>query len=538
MAPKINKIGLLFCLFLLAWFSLLGQGLPTDEIRVEKDYEVNLLPSSKLDLEPSVEESSDELKFDYLLVNKIFPLEYPAPEIKPMSMKIPKPPPVYDGYAKVGVGYPLGAFADVGYSFAPTDELSAFVQGFHHSSTEQDLNNQKFSNTSIGGQMTFLTDLPIAIDAKAKVSLDRYHFFGFDQSDTSLQFEDDQLVHKLNDISLGARVYNYTETAADLDYWLDIDGYVFGNNFATNENALFLDMGLRKYLGENPLSLALGSKFVNLKDTIEHNISQFFIQPGYLFSGQNFKVDLGVNAIAGDEEFFIYPDVELSYLLANGFSISAGVTGDLDVNSYKFFSRDNPYLVEHLSGLRHSEYLEIYGAFSANFYALQLSARAGYRQIDNLPFYAANSEQEFYQFDIGYDTTNLVFLDVNAKANILKGLQLVGTLVANFYSPEDQEKAWYLPRMNINAGAIYTALEGRLELKGDVFFQQAVEFIELDFGEQPNSLIDLSIGAEYLISENFGLFAQLNNVANNKATRWYAYQNYGLNVLGGISARF
>ena len=53
-----------------------------------------------------------------------------------------------------------------------------------------------------------------------------------------------------------------------------------------------------------------------------------------------------------------------------------------------------------------------------------------------------------------------------------------------------------------------------------------------------NGLFDLSLGAEYQATENIGIFFQLNNLANNRRQRWANYPTYGINILGGITARF
>ena len=53
-----------------------------------------------------------------------------------------------------------------------------------------------------------------------------------------------------------------------------------------------------------------------------------------------------------------------------------------------------------------------------------------------------------------------------------------------------------------------------------------------------NSLFDLSLGAEYLFTENIGAFFDVNNLLDNKRQRWRYYPTYGLNVMLGLTARF
>ncbi|MBK9015757.1 MAG: hypothetical protein IPM82_17780 [Saprospiraceae bacterium] len=53
-----------------------------------------------------------------------------------------------------------------------------------------------------------------------------------------------------------------------------------------------------------------------------------------------------------------------------------------------------------------------------------------------------------------------------------------------------------------------------------------------------NALYDVSVGGEYWFVKKFGAFLEVNNLLNNKRQRWIYYPTYGINVLGGITARF
>jgi hypothetical protein len=58
---------------------------------------------------------------------------------------------------------------------------------------------------------------------------------------------------------------------------------------------------------------------------------------------------------------------------------------------------------------------------------------------------------------------------------------------------------------------------------------------------QPNFtdiLFDLNVGASAQLTQNVGLFLDVNNILNNRRERWLNYPIFGINVLGGLTLRF
>ena len=114
-----------------------------------------------------------------------------------------------------------------------------------------------------------------------------------------------------------------------------------------------------------------------------------------------------------------------------------------------------------------------------------------------------------------------------------------GTINYNIYNMTNEEKAWHLPALEVNAGVQYTTLEDKLQLKGELFIENGVPYINNDNEfDNLNGLLDINLSAEYFFSDNFGGFINLYNIANNKRERWFRYPTYGLNALAGITLRF
>jgi hypothetical protein len=251
------------------------------------------------------------------------------------------------------------------------------------------------------------------------------------------------------------------------------------------------------------------------------------------------RFKMGAELAASGEEYFLFPDVEILLSLAgNGLSVFAGADGGLRKNNFKILSPYSPFLVSELAGIRNSSYYDFYGGVKGTVSGIEYSAQAGYKPTNDLVLFEANLDKPWTRFDVLYDTANIIYVQASLKGRLLDNLDISGSIVQNFYDLRNEEEAWYLPKLQGNIGLSYLTLNQNLRLKAEVFVNNAVAFQELDLANKPNLLFDISLGADYFITDNFGLFLHLNNLTTNEYRRWYGYPGFGLNVLGGITARF
>jgi hypothetical protein len=109
----------------------------------------------------------------------------------------------------------------------------------------------------------------------------------------------------------------------------------------------------------------------------------------------------------------------------------------------------------------------------------------------------------------------------------------------NFYTKKAEPQAWGLPSLEFNASVQYKTLNKKLLLTAETYVNDGIPFLDdLGTNGKSNVLLDISLGANYAITKNFGLFAQANNLANSVWRRWYQYPTYGLNAVGGITVKF
>ena len=101
-----------------------------------------------------------------------------------------------------------------------------------------------------------------------------------------------------------------------------------------------------------------------------------------------------------------------------------------------------------------------------------------------------------------------------------------------------QAKAWHLPDFEGNLGAKYHFSKAfEAHLLGFTAIGAKAQDKNLKTIVLP-AMFDVNVGASYGISDNFGVFLDLNNVLNQKYQRWNNYQSYGFNLIGGVTMKF
>ena len=515
-----------------------AQDLETETVEVVKNFEARLGVAQKVKLEPELFEAEmTERQFDYNVQEKMLTVEYLPPTIRAISMRTEELSESYNGFAKAGFGYPLSPYLDAGYLYESSTGSNFLARVSHHSANDKNVENQRFSDSDVLLKGTYITEQGFSVDGHAAAELNQYSFYGYPREDTT--FTKDDVLNRINVFSLGAKLYNSTETIGKLNYWAGFDAYQLSNNFATRETGLNLDLGLTKWFGENPLTIALGTDLTRLKDTSIQKLNTFFVNPTFSFGTHNVRIQFGARMETSNEMYYFYPDVELLINLAgNNLSVFAGADGGLRKNNFRILSDYNPFMVSELSDIRVSSYYDFYGGIKGIVSGLEYSFQGGFKPTDDLALFEVDQEKPWTRYDVVYDTASIIYFKGAVKGKLFPKVDISGSVVYNIYDLNNQEKAWYLPKLQTNVGVTYLTMDQRLRLKAETYVTDPVEFQDLDLPDEPNLLMDVSLSADYYLTENFGVFIHLNNLAANKYRRWYSYPNFGLNVLGGITARF
>ena len=539
---------LLFCIGISLPAFAQDPDLPTEEVDIIKSFDARLGDAERVKLDPELPPlDTSTRRLEYNVFTRTIPVDYLPPKIRPLAMRRSKNQEAYDGYLKLGGGFPASLYGKGYYNVSNDKNFSVDLFAGHHSANNnQQVENQRFSYTNAGIDGTyFAEEQGFAVNGGLKYTRDAVSFYGYNEVgellNENFSFEQEEVHQRFSVLDGHVNIFNGARTEADFNYYAGIDFYTLNDNYASRENGFdLLISGTKWFKEKHPLVIELETDFTSFKDTAKQNLNNFFLRPSYTYHADRFKAKIGGIVSSHDDDFSFFPDMELAAMIIDGVVHAyVGATGSLDKNSFRNLTDYNPFLKSRIR-VRNSKYYEYYGGVRGNVEGIDYDAQVGYKTIDNLALFQLPSAFDTIpRFDVLYDTASIVTIKGSVTAPIFQGFELTGAVSQNIYSLEREDEAWHLPALTINVGARYTTMEDKLIIKGDFFLENGVPYINED-GEADNlnTLFDISAGAEYFFSDNIGGFLQINNIANNKRQRWQHYPTFGINAMLGIVARF
>lgn len=534
----------------MVWAQPGNGGLETSEVEVIKEFEARLKDTEKLKVLPGLPPlDKTPRQLNYNVPTKTVPIEYPDPSLRPIALRRGKIEKGYKGFVKLGYGIPASPYGELGYNFGGGKEpYNLGIHVMHNSANfDKDFEHQRYSLTDALLKGTYyLEEGGMAVGGKLGFTSDAVHYFGYDQAggvaggDTSLTKE--QVLQKFNTFQAGFNLFNGERNDMDVSYSAGVDFYNMTDNFSSSELGFDLNLTGTKWFNEkHPLSLTIRTDFTTYEDTVKQNLNNFFLQPNFTFHDDKFRFKVGVNLVSHDDEFDLLPDLEASFaLLGARLAVFGGWKGDYVKNNFKNLSDYNPYIYTYEKlDIRNTRYNQYYGGVRGNLGVIEYNGQLGYKKAEDLALYLTDPTDLRRRFLTVYDTVDIFNIEGVLTARPFKNFELTGSLTQNIYDLKNQEKAWHLPNLEVNVSVAYKTLKDKLRLKGEIYVENGVPFLN-DAGEADNlnGLFDVSVGADYQFAKNIGIFLNLNNLAGNKRQRWANYPTYGINVLGGITARF
>ena len=511
-----------------------------EEVEVIADFEATLQEAIRVEVMPNLPDLTEgDKNLVYEIPARKVELEYLPPKLRPLGAKKQEPEQGYNGYAKLGYGFPNSPYGEIGYEYIDAEKFRVGGELMHHSANYKKRENQKFSNTGgkIGG--AYFLDNGNTAEANIGFTSDVFHFYGYNPE--LLSFTDDQVRQQFNEFNLGAKFFNSTKNRLDINYKAGIDFYTFTDNYATNENGFDLKVSGTKWFAEkHPLEVTLRTDFSVYKDGLKQSLNNFYLQPNFTFHSRIFKVKAGINLASSNDEFYVFPDIEANVnIIGNTIALFAGTTGDIYKNNLRSLSNYNPFISTYNSlEIRNSGYKYYYGGVKGNLKTVNYQASLGFKDVGDLALFV-NNPMDSIRFQTIYDSTEIFIFKGSIGANLSDDLHVTITAAQNIFKTSTANQAFGLPNFEANLSIQYKMLRDKLTLKADVFSESGVHIRDQNLLEDKLAgVFDLSFAGEYYFMENFGVFAQVNNLLANNRQRWYRYPTYGLNILGGISARF
>ncbi len=518
-----------------------GNGnLESDEIQVFNDFNATLAEATRVEILPSLPKIVEgDKNLVYQIPSKKITLEYLPPKLRPLGAKKQEPDPGYNGYAKLGYGFPNSPYGELGYEYVNAEKFRVGGELKHHSANNKKIENQKFSNTSGALNGAYFLYNDHTVEGNLGYSNDQVFFYGYDPEVSS--FTADQVRQSFNNFNFGAKFFNSSENRSAINYQAGLDFYTLSDNYATTETGVDLKATGTKWFGEkHPLNVTLRTDFSSFRDNGKQSLNNFFLQPNFTYHAKKFKIKAGVNLASSDDQFFFFPDAEASVnIIGNTISVFAGASGDLSKNNLRSLSQYNPFIstFERLE-VRNSSTRNYYGGVRGNLKTINYQAQIGLNQVGDLALFITDP-MDSLRFMTIYDSAQIFQIKGTIEAKIGENLDVTLTAAQNIYETSTEEEAFGLPNFEATLGLRYKMMGDKLHLNANIFSQSGNWIKDEDtITDRLAGVFDISLGGEYYFMKNLGVFARVNNILGDQRQRWFRYPTYGINVLGGITARF
>jgi len=544
----LNKYLFLWALVSICSLLHAQKDLPTESVEIIRDFDARLLDSEKIDVPPSlppVDTTTKRQRYD--IPAKTLSIAYPPPRIRPIALQTDAvDKKLYKGFIKAGGGVPSSFYTDVAYNIFAQEKLNIGLNLNHHSASNSgNLENQRFAFSKVSGEGTYYDEKGLAFQGKLGYTSDNVFFYGYNaelEAGDTTSIPKEQVKQTFSIFDASAKVFNGSRTVSDFNYSAGFDFSVMGDASPTAETSLKLSVSGEKWFANaHPFRLNLITDFTRYAATVDstQKLNNYFLQPNFTYRAQNFRIRVGANVASSDDQFTIFPDLELSAnVIGSILTIFVGADGDLKKNNFRNLTNYNPFVSSRVT-VKNTRYNSYFVGAKGNIQGITYRGEFAYKDAKDLALFLDTLEaNEQYRFRVLYDDATILNIKGTVEA-VVEDFKITATLSQNIYTMSEQEKPWHLPALDVNIGLQYATLEEKLKFKGDLFVQNGVPYRD-ENGEASslNGLFDINLGVEYSFTDNIGAFANVHNLLNNKRERWYRYPIFGFNALAGIYARF
>jgi hypothetical protein len=234
------------------------------------------------------------------------------------------------------------------------------------------------------------------------------------------------------------------------------------------------------------------------------------------------------------------PNIMVDFKLSEDkFILQAGWIGYYNKTTYQRLAGQNPWVAQP-SSLLNTRVQERYAGFKGSAGShIVYNAKVGYIQYDNMPLFV-NDTVDGKTFNV-VNESQLQVLQLHGEVGIIEKEIFslhAGFNFNQFAKKATQAEAWGILPVELNASLRWQLIKD-LWLKSDVFAWDGAKYrTKSGLAAKNNGAFDLNAGLEFRITKNLNLWAQFNNLLNNRYQRWNQYEVLGFNVLGGIVFNF
>jgi hypothetical protein len=529
----------------------------TEEIEVVRPYKPVLAEAVKLRRSPDLNDvKTYKAKFNYNLTDRKLELNSDINKLQAQQVAAEKEAELINNYVKGAFGSAATTMAEAYINIGRDEALQAgaFFKHFGQSGTlnKQKSNQQQLSvfGRSIGDQYT--------MTGRLNFQRQGLYFYGVDNARPT--FNTDPARQALSFIEAEGEIVNkFTDDPDALSYAAKLNGYVWSDQYKAKESSIVLNAYLNKRISSLNLGLAGSVEFGKTKDELTsfgNNLLK--LNPYIRLQTNGVKINAGINFVQEFGAFSssrIFPAVTADFtLIPDYLQIFGEVKGDVNRNSLKLLTDENPFLNSNIEIKNTIEKLSISGGIKGTGGpGFGYKARFYHKQIEDMPLFV-NNFTDFNKFDVIYDfgTMKLTGLEGEISVQVSDALKWTGKLNIEDYKPAAETQSWFKPKMRVSSDFMY-AITKQITLNAAVALQDdskakvytaapASPYFTPDLANETvvtvKGFVDLGVGASYKINNKFSAFARANNLFNKKYSKYLYYEAIGMSIFGGVAYSF
>ena len=518
------------------------------EIIILKDRQIVLPNASRIfQRVPAVTQPSGILGLSYSFEPIRFTPSALNTRVRPLTIRTEPLPAIKNNNIKLGYGNYTTPFLEVNLGNGRNDEYLYNFFVHHRSSAEGPVDGKNSGDSQsivdFKGNV-FLNKATLT--GEVKYQRDGFTFYGYD---SSLEPARDDIKQVLNQITvIGGIDNNLPENLAKYS----IDGifeYVQDLYSATEADFGFNLFGRIPIKENYNLDIISDFHLITRNDTLKPSFNRLFfrVKPYVNFKLDNLEIDFGLSTVIEDDtlgdskDFHVFPYLNINYDVSTNARVYAGYHGDVDKKSLKDNLKINRFLapnVDVFNTIRNFDfYAGLKGSFASNW-SYDLGMELTYYENKG---YFVNSTGDSTRFDIVYDTgtgnSNHLYasLGYNLSNKIFFGVQEHHY----FYNTDEVAEAWHLPGNRLNVLSTFN-IGQKIKFNADAYLLSGIIAQSPSTGNSVSleSIIDIDLGLEYLISNQASVFINGYNLLGNEYERFLNYPNRGLQLLAGLSYSF
>lgn len=516
-----------------------------DQVEVIKAFEAKLIDAKKITINPKIKAIVPvEKSYDYDITIVPIKIEYPDPIIKPLAMNPDPDKPINHFFARLGYGDLKSPYADLSYHNQKGDLYNYTISGHFYGADDSDqIRFRKFYESELMINIGYRLGENHKLNVDLGGGYDLRNLYDTVYVNTPEILEEEDVKRNILKTKVRAGISNIEPTGGNFNYGLGLTGQriQFDGILESSENGVGVDLFLNNKLSPN-LTLFLKGDMalhsITYPSEVTNDRKAFSFNPGINFTIGSFQLDAAADIFIDDSQTSPFVDIRASYSLAeNTLQIYAGANQVPIANTLWNHYIKNPFVSGSIPINKTTLSKQFFAGLSGKLKDfVTFNFMGGYADIKDQYFY---HDLALLRLWVRHTDMTNIFINANIEFNLTKSISMGANASQNFYSPLESDILPNTPEYKYSGYSKIKFLEDKLIISTDLNLMDKISYIDNNGTTNlGNTQIDLSLGVDFFVTKNIGLWIRGNNLLDREYLRFSNYPEFGRNLLGGLVAKF